>query len=85
MPVAGGVPLSVPALGSILNQVGVLAATAHVYGGLPPYAVIVVVYACPADEAGSELVLKVSVPPGAEMVTKIVCCLVRAGELLSET
>ena len=72
-------------MGSIVNQVGVLEATAHLYGGLPPNAVTVAVYACPAKPPGSELVLKVRVPPGAEMVSEKVCVCISAGELLSET
>ena len=55
------------------------------YGGKPPYAVRFAVYGWPAMAAGSEVVLMVSVPPGAEMVSEKVCVFVSAGELLSET
>jgi hypothetical protein len=58
----------------------------HVYGGVPPAAVRVVVYGWLAMAAGSEHVLKVKVaPPALVMVSEKFCWAVSCGELESET
>src|SRR3954447_9543071 len=52
-----GVPLIVPVADKDRPAGSVPADTVHVYGGLPPVAVTVAPYVCPANPAGTEVVV----------------------------
>ena len=69
VPTAGGVPLSAPVEGFSISQEGKPEVPVHVYGGVPPEAASVAVYACPDTAPGSELVVMVS---GAAAVAETV-------------